>query len=396
MGCMRRRMSEATTRQNQPEPSVVTGVCLHVPRWLTLSLALVGCVPAATTPRPVIQVSAALRAPTPEEPDEPDEPELPKPPGKLPPTRPRDGTVLVPMGARLFEGPGLWLQSAKTGYVLNDDRLERIRPMQVVGEAGEFFAIRTHHAESEGDHCYATRNLFRRYDLVVYLPKDDVLPVLTEQVQRVWIGGPALQLDPGLGLYHLDKDRYRVVAWPFSIELEVPAQSVGKLYRPATGRTSVRWPMTGVELRNRRAKLTIGNGVDAQLLGRYSLIDEVANHPEGALVTMRTQCAKIQAVVPPSEVVSVDEERSHFGYGTSCGGVQPGVDFQIPSRTRVFWRDGRSAGWTSQPATLHAYDRKDIGDLACFPESPNSRGCGRDRLQLCVRSDELAIIPVKG
>ena len=203
-------------------------------RWIAVSLALFGCSPAAG-PAAVIQLRAAS-------PTVVSTPQKAEATPKLPPIRPLDGYVLVPTGARLFEGPGKWLQSAKTGYHLDDDWVETIRPMRVVGQAGDFFAVRTHHDEPDGGHCYRTRDLFRGFNLVVYLPKDDALPVLTEPEVRVWIGGTAVQLDRGLGLRHVDNDHYQVVARPFRIELELPAQSIGKLYQPAARHTSVASP----------------------------------------------------------------------------------------------------------------------------------------------------------
>ena len=114
---------------------------------------------------------------------------------------------------------------------------------------------------------------------------------------------------------------------------------------------------------------------------------------EGALVTLRTRCAKMQAIVPSYEVRATAEARAGSGYGTSCGGKLPGVDFQVPAHTRVRWRDGRTAGWTSHRSNLHAYDRKDVGELACFPQSPTRFGCSSERIQLCVANDALEIIP---
>jgi hypothetical protein len=383
-------------RANEPEPRGMTGVCPNVKRWIALSLALLGCAPAVA-PRPtVIQLPVGLPTTSPEQAGQPADGAAPELSRELPPTQPLGGTVLVPTGARLFEGPGLWLQSTQASYHVDNDWVERIRPMEVVGEAGEFYAIRTHHAAPEEGHCYATRDLFRRYDLVIYIPKDDVLPVLTEQVAKEWAGGTALHLEPGLGLIPLGKNRYRAVARPFFFELAVPAQSVGRRYRPTAPGGDVSLPTPQYELNNRSARIVIGGGIEARLVGPYALINQVTKHHLGALLTMRTRCATIQAILPPGEVVSVPEERTMSGYGTTCGGVVPGVDFQVKSGTPVYWRDRRPAGQTRHQTNLIAHNRKDVGDLACFPEGPTGRGCRSVPLQLCVRSVDLAIIPVKG
>jgi len=309
--------------------------------------------------------------------------------------RPLDGIVLVPTGARLFEGPGQWLEHAKTGYRYDNDWVEKIRPMQVVGEAGEFFAIRTNHEEPRGRYCYAARNLFRGFNLVVYVPKSDVLPVLTKRHVRKWSVGTSLELEPGLGMLALGKGRYRLVARPFVFELDLPADSVGNRYRPKTRRPAPFGPQPHLELRNRSAKLILGDDAQARLAGRRTAIFQVQSHALGALVTMEAQCATLQAIVPASDVVRLPEVTTMSGYGTSCGGVVPGLDFQVGPDVPVFWRDGRPAGRTTHLSSLHAYDRRDVGELACFPKSPGRFGCGSERVRLCLPKDQLTVIPVR-
>jgi len=118
-------------------------------------------------------------------------------------------------------------------------------------------------------------------------------------------------------------------------------------------------------------------------------------HSHDARVTLTGSCAELQALVPREAVVGMPETTTGYGYGTTCGGVLPGVDFQVEPEVPVFWRDGRPAGRTLRPSSLHAYARKDVGELACFEQSPNRFGCGSERVELCFRHNDLAVIPVR-
>ena len=221
--------------------------------------------------------------------------------------------------------------------------------VEFVAEHGEYCEVLTRQTIYADGQCYGTVPDLWNYEVHLFVRREDVAQATTREVGVSFDDGSGVSLQPGVALMALPgkkrTTRYRASVAGLSVDVELPADAVGTLFRPNAHGFEGGW--LDERLKD-DVPMWLGDGsavlrYDPWSPRRLAVRDD---HARGALVTLRTSCAEFRVAVSEGDLVDGAESGAlagllgTMGSGTTC----PALVQVAPPDTPVYFPDGRSAG----------------------------------------------------
>jgi len=317
------------------------------------------------------------------------------PPAEPPPS----GHAVAKVGSLLF-----FSSTGDVGFELPPLGSAAGMTVNVVGEQDGRLVVETLVSEPAEHHCAATLDGLSDFRLRLYLRKDDLLPVLTEELDHAFTDGTKLRLARGVPV---PAGSTELVARGTAVRVPVPTERLGRFYQPgppfaSEGRDGTILPLEGQALT-----------VDGQPLAEEHLYRDgsqvvrygVTERPSDALVTVRNPCLEATALVSserlratgmssPSEAIATLRAReageagafamkgsdedvwgglvgTEIGETYGVGGLglvgtgTPIKVYAVKTGVAITWTDGRPAGQVTADHEFETAPRAESG-RSCF------------------------------
>jgi hypothetical protein len=311
---------------------------------------------------------------------------------------PASGFVLLRYDARLRAAPrgdAPYAALSDPSPDLHVDPLHATQVAKVVARSGAYVGVATGPVTREESGCHRSigrEQVYRGFDIVVWVHEDDLHPVIVEPFEATFDVGGA-ELSPGLAAGPPPRrgPRYRtVLAGPMAITLEVPDFAVGLVYQPGPPRA-----LSGTHHLPQRcdgapchvepgwqARVDLHDGVALAVLERGDPHTDVELH---------TYCAVVRGATLTANIIQAP--LGSGGGGSACGGYSRKRDFRVRTGAPVHFADGTPAGTVAeQGALVRGRQRVDGGERACFRVGPGGMGgceAPNRHLTLCFAPEDL-------
>ncbi len=319
-------------------------------------------------PRPAVDPAASRRAD-----DGPLAP-LMKLHGELADSR-LSGYALVWEDARLFRSARLDQDSSvgRLGYRPDHWRAGggRVIPVRVVEDHGRAVEIETISREEARRHCDgAVRGVMDAYDLRIFVPRTELVPVVRTKIEMEYEDGSAALIAPGVAIRATEQGNLIRLAGG-AIEVPAPEEldHLGLSYSsPGFDEELEPAPMPGHLAPEAPLRLA---GIPIQL----RMLPGEAGRPRwvrrglggsGSRIFMADSCLAVVLVSDDPDPMS---EEAYGGLGLSgLAQMEVRTDhrYEVREGAIAWWPSNDRAGVTRQPAR-HSQEPERIGELLCFP-----------------------------
>jgi hypothetical protein len=301
----------------------------------------------------------------------------PAPPAELPPS----GHAVAKVGSLLFLS-----STGDVGFELPPLGSVAGMTVNVVGEQDGRLVVETLVTEPAEHHCTAALEGLSDFRLRLYLAHEDLLPVLTGELEHAFADGTKVRVARGVPV---PAGSSELVVRGTPLRVPVPAERLGRFYSPGSA-FSAKGAAGSLAALEGHALTYDGHTLDEAQL--YREADEVARfgvteRTSDALVTVRNPCLEVTALVsnerlhsapPLGGALAGGEEEVMWGGLTGPVGGRLGMPgpsamaYEVKPGAAITWVDGRPAGQVTADHRFEAAPRNEAG-RSCF-EAPLVEG----------------------
>ncbi len=236
------------------------------------------------------------------------------------------------------------------------ERVGHVVPVHVVATRGDFVEV-----ELAGDGGCTWTKLASNDDvgkLHLFVRKADLAPVLAKPFDKTFADGTRIALRPGVPVVPTTEGRYAVAVRGRTLEVELPAASVGMTYAPDKAKPEA-MTVHDVALAD-TAKPALG-GQPAPLAGLRTVT--VEKRGDTALATIEERCASLTVSVASKALRTVDDDDDEVAEGSGFGVLDLRESDYIPALTPLASPDGHQVAYAAKPIYLPSAPH---GKNACF------------------------------
>lgn len=271
------------------------------------------------------------------------------------------------------------------------ERVGHVVPMHLVAMRGEFAEV-----EPAGDGGCTWTKLATSDDIAklhLFVKKADLAPVLAKPFDKTFADGTRITLRPGVALVPTNEGRYALSVRGKTLEVELPAASVGVQYAPDKAKPAA-MTVHDISLAD-TAKPQLG-GQPIALGGlRTAGVDK---HGDTALAMLDERCVALTVSVATKSLKTVDDDDDDdaLGGGSGLGSLDLREQDYVPALTPLSTTDGHTVAYAAKPIYLASAPH---GKTACFDRriklEPTLAGTPEvaatdDKLRLCAPTSKVA------